>query len=276
MDPQASPREVKVDRTSFAALARLVHDRSGIHLRTGKEMLVVSRLTKQMRQLGMTSIGELVEHVRRGGEAELGELLDAISTNVTEFFRHPRQFAFLAREVRRAVAAGERRFRIWSSACSSGEEPYSIAMTVLHAAGGADVDVRVLATDISTRILRRAAAAEYPAEALEGLPRGFLGSFFEPPTPAGTRRVAPAVRRLVRLRHYNLSGRPLPLAGALDAVFCRNVMIYFDRDLRQRLVDQAARVLRPGGHLVVGQSESLSGLSHPHLVGVEPSIFVRR
>jgi chemotaxis protein methyltransferase CheR len=237
-------------------------------------MLVLSRLSKRMRELGLQGLDAYVGYLEQNFDQEIEGLINSLSTNVTNFFRHPEHFDFLANEIRARRNAGQRRFRFWSAACSTGEEPYSIAMTALHAHEGGGADVRVLATDISTRVLDVAMRGEYLAEELAAVPRPMMRWLGVAPGRPASRAVADEVKRLIRFRHYNLSSRPLPLDGVLDAVFCRNVMIYFDRELRERLVAQAARVLRPGGLFFVGQSESLSGLRHP-LRLVQPAVYQR-
>lgn len=272
--PSSSSSLPGCDDASFAELARLVRDSAGISLKPGKQALVLSRLAKRMREVGARDLAGFLRHLEAHYEEEIEGVINVLSTNVTNFFRHPEHFELLARRIREARAGGERRFRYWSAACSTGEEPYSIAMTALEAAGNGG-DVRVLATDISTRVLRVAMKGEYLAAELETVPRAMSRFVAEVPERRTARRVAEPVRRAVTFRHYNLSARPLPLEdGKLDAVFCRNVMIYFDRDLRQRLVSQAERLLRPGGLFFVGQSESLTGLHH-RLRAVEPSVYER-
>jgi chemotaxis protein methyltransferase CheR len=277
MEVVGSPSNVGVDAASFAKLTDLVWKTSGIKLREGKQMLVLSRLSRRVRKLGFDHLAEYVSFLATPAAAsELEGAIDAITTNVTNFFRHERHFDFVSDRTKRAISGGQTRFRYWSAACSSGEEPYSLAMTLHDAAGSGRLDVKILATDISTRILARAMRGEYEAADLGTLPDGYLRKYFHSSPGRSTSIVNDRLKESILFRHYNLSGRPLPIEGTLDGMFCRNVMIYFDRDLRQHLVDEAARLLKPGGCFFVGQSESLTGLRHPTLEAVEPSIFVRR
>lgn len=277
MESVGPSTNVGVDAASFAKLTDLVWRTSGIKLREGKQMLVLSRLSRRVRSLGFDHLSDYVVYLASpGAHAELEGAIDAITTNVTNFFRHERHFEFVAERTKRAISAGQTRFRYWSAACSSGEEPYSLAMTLVDAAGTGRLDLKILATDISTRILSRAMRGEYEAADLGTLPDGYLRKYFHSTPGRSTSVVNDRVKESILFRHYNLSGRPLPIEGTLDGVFCRNVMIYFDRDLRQHLVDEASRLLKPGGCFFVGQSESLTGLRHPALDTAEPSIFVKR
>lgn len=206
------------------------------------------------------------------GGGELVQLLDVISTNVTSFFREAEHFEYLRDDFTRRLDAGQTRFRYWSAACSTGEEPWSMAMTLAEAAAGRPCDLRILATDISTRVLGEARAATYPAERLAAVPRALRERWFE---PDGDRwRVKGALRSLVVFKRLNLSRPPYPMRGPLTMVFCRNVMIYFDRELRARLAGEFFRLLGPGDHLVIGHAESLTGIDS-RLRALRPSVYAR-
>jgi len=262
----------------FEAFREIVYDRSGIHLREGKEALVSARVGKRMRALGLTDYGQ---YLRRIKEDETGEeivqLLDAISTNVTSFFREPEHFDFLAARLGEWYAAGQRRFRLWSAACSSGEEPYSLAMTMREAFPENGVDARILATDISTRVLERSLPGCYRADKVEPVPPEKRDRYFERQGRGEETvfQVREGLRKPVLFRRLNLSQPPFPMRGPLDVIFCRNVMIYFDNLVRKRLLDEMYRLLKPGGYLMVGHAESLTGMMSEFKV-VKPSIYVKK
>jgi chemotaxis protein methyltransferase CheR len=262
-----------LDRYTFDRIRTLVSGRSGIVLRDDKATLVATRLHRRLRALGLSTPREYLAYLESDTSgAELTQLLDAMSTNVTYFFREPEHFELLGQLHRRWLAEGQRRFRYWSAAASSGEEPYTLAMSLL-AGGGPAADVRILATDISTAVLERAMIGAYSATAVEEIPPQLLERYFSP-DPAGGYVVGDALRRLVLFRHLNLTHLPFRLQGPLDVVLCRNVMIYFDQELRSRLVREFARLLKPGGCLVISHSESLAGIDSG-LEMVRPSLYLK-
>lgn len=272
-----------MDGALFNRFRQIARDTAGIHLGDGKESLVAARVAKRQRQLGIPDERDYL-HYLEGDQSgnELVHFLDAISTNFTSFFREPEHFELLDQIVREATAAPQHRLRIWCAASSSGEEPYSIAITVLEAAAGRPLDVRILATDISTRVLDHAQRGIYEAERLKPLSRKQLERFFcRVPDEDGVKaqgpryEVAAALRAPLVFRRLNLATPPLPMRGPLDVVFCRNVMMYFDRAVRQRLVEEIERLLRPGGYLLTGHAETLNGLS-TSLVAERPSVYRQR
>ena len=266
-----------LDAATFRKIADLVFERSGIHLKTGKESLVEARLGTRMRLFGITSYRGYLEHVLadRSGE-ELDHLIDSISTNVTSFFRHEEHFDVFKDFFRNTQSRGQRRFRVWSAACSSGEEPYSIAMTMLHEAAGGNLDAKILATDISSKILHKAIAGEFDKKTVATVPPELRARYLRAvPGKKDIVAVAPELKRMISFCPFNLSLFPYVMKGPFDAVFCRNVMIYFQDDLRQQIVDEIARLLRPGGYLFVGQSESLSTIDSSDYSVVLPSIYIR-
>jgi chemotaxis protein methyltransferase CheR len=273
----SSPQSVagNLDRATFQRIRDIVYARSGIVLKDDKATLVAGRLGRRLRELGLATPGDYLAFLERDRSgAELTNLLDAISTNVTYFFREPDHFELIAQLHSRWIAAGQRRFRYWSAASSSGEEPYTLAMT-LHSLGTSNLDLKILATDISTAILERAIAGVYPDKAVGEIPPQHLARYFrrqagEPPTYA----VTDELRALVTFRHLNLAVFPSPLHGPLDMILCRNVMIYFDQALRSRLVNEFARLLKPGGCLIISHAESLVGID-VDLKMVRPSVYAK-
>ena len=266
---------MEIDPKSFAAFRDLVYGRSGIVLADGKQALVGSRIGKRMRQLGLARFPDYLDWVKgEGGEEEMVQLLDAISTNVTSFYREPAHFGFLRSRLEEWLREGRARLRIWCAASSTGEEPYTLAMTVRECQPDPACDIRILATDISTRVLRTARAGVYPQAKIEALPPGSAARHFE---RVGGRQgqdwsARPELRALLRFARLNLAEPPFPMQGPFDFVFCRNVMIYFDNPVRQRLLAEFHRLLAPGGFLIVGHSESLTGLT-TGFRAVRPSIY---
>jgi chemotaxis protein methyltransferase CheR len=250
-----------IDPASFARLKTLIYDLAGIDIKPGKEALVSGRLQKRMRELGIDSFKHYLDRIAADPEGdEVVLLLDAISTNVTSFFREAEHFALLKTETARWVAAGQTRFRVWCAASSSGEEPYTIAMTMMEAIGSRKVDLRILATDISTRVLEMAKRGTYAASAINNVPPDLRKKWFLPDGDGRLVRVKDELRALVTYNRLNLAKPPYPMKGPIDVVFCRNVMIYFDNQVRSRIIGEVRRLVRPGGLLCVGHAESLSTL----------------
>jgi chemotaxis protein methyltransferase CheR len=255
----------------FNAIRELVHRVAGIHLVPGKEGLVRSRLSPRLRLHGLADFDAYLEFLDRDPSGtEFTHFLDVITTNKTSFFREPEHFALLEREILPAVAG--RAGRIWSAGCSSGEEPYTAAIVAREVLGSDADDLRILATDLSTRVLCRAREAIYREQDLVELPPGLVRRHFvKTPGAPESQRVVDATRQLVRFARLNLMG-PWPMRGPFDAIFCRNVMIYFTRDTQQQLVDRFSSLLAPGGWLFVGHSESLTALEHS-LRYVQPAVY---
>jgi len=254
----------ELDTRTFQAFRDLVYARSGIQLSEGKQSLVSARLGKRVRALGLDDFRDYLHHVESEGDGEeLVQLLDAISTNVTHFFRESSHFDVLRKLVDHWLNQGQRRFRFWSAASSTGEEPYTLAM-VLHQCfeGQGDIDWKILATDISTQVLKFADTATYPASRVRDIPPFLLDRYFDKNgrQESAVFQVKPELRRRVTFKRLNLSQPPFPLSGPLDLVMCRNVMIYFDNAVRSRLLNEFHRLLKHHGYLFVGHSESLTGM----------------
>jgi len=245
----------------FKRIAALLYDLAGISLPDSKATLVYSRLAKRLRNLGMRSFTEYCAFVASDkGHDESQEMLRALTTNVTRFFREPHHFDDLRQNVLEPVADKVRaggRLRLWSAASSSGQEPYSMAFTVLSVwPNAADLDIRILGTDIDTNVLATGREAVYDESLLEGIPAAARGQYFE--RDASDRRawrVCEAARSLVAFRELNLNGPSWPMKGPFDAIFCRNVVIYFDEPTQERVWSRFAPLVAPGGRLYVGHSE---------------------
>jgi chemotaxis protein methyltransferase CheR len=248
----------------FRRLSEIAKDRAGISLRPGKETLVAARIGKRLRALRLDTPGEYLHYLEQDGTGEeIVHFLNVISTNYTSFFREADHFERLREEACAWLAEGRRNIRIWCSASATGEEPYSIAM-VLREAMGPETQVSILATDISTQALDTARNGVYPAAALEQLPRPLLHRYFSVLQPGDAQQrqyqVTASLREMIVYKRLNLAHPPFPMRGPLDAVFCRNVMIYFEIAERSRLIAEAERLLSPGGLLFIGHAETLSGI----------------
>jgi chemotaxis protein methyltransferase CheR len=258
----------------FRQVGALVARVAGIQLPPGKESLVRSRLSRRLRALGVPTIAEYLELVERdASRTELAEMVDVLTTNKTSFFREVEHFRLLERTIFPALERTGNPIRIWSAGCSTGEEPYSIAMVARDTLRSAAARVRILATDISARVLQRARAAVYDGDVVEDVPAPLRQAHFEAASPAGSVRVVQPTRDLVQFARLNLMG-DWPMRGPFDVILCRNVMIYFDKPTQERLVARYAELLAPGGYLFVGHSESLSGLRHG-LSYVQPATYRR-
>ena len=256
----------------------LIYERTRIRLHDGKEALIAGRLGKRVRHHGLASLGEYVEYLRtRADDDEFTLVTDALTTNHTNFLREPDHFEFLVHEaVPQLRPPGRKKFSIWSSASSSGEEAYTMAMFLAeHYPAAQGWDWRITGSDISTKVLAVARRGVYSAERAEKIPRAWLTKYFQQGTGQweGQVRVKPELAQRVSFRQVNLIEtyeHPQPF----DIIFCRNVMIYFDRPTQEQLVTRLCRFLVPGGYLMIGHSESLNGLNLP-LRCLKASIYQR-
>lgn len=249
----------------FKKIAEILHSHAGIALAEGKAALVYSRLAKRLRSLGLRSFREycaLVEDAK--GVDERQAMMAALTTNVTRYFREPHHFDHLRDVVMPKLADRARRggrVRLWSAACSNGQEPYSMAITVLAALPeAARLDVKILATDIDPNMIAEGKAGVYREDAVEPVPLDLRRKWFKKvPVGNDTRwGVADELRELVSFRELNLIG-DWPMKGKFDVIFCRNVVIYFDEPTQERIWSRFAPMLEPGGTLYIGHSERVSG-----------------
>ena len=267
LEAPALPASIAVSDKDFLRFQALIHREAGIWLAPVKKALLVGRLARRLRELGLTSYGAYYERVVED-EAERIRMLDAICTNETHFFREPKHFEFLGERVfpawRAEADAGrrERRVRIWSAACSTGEEPYTLAMVLLHAFP-AGWDLEILASDLSTKVLDRAAAGLWPLEKSKEIPDTFLKAFMLRGYGAqeGLMKAGPEIRGIVRFARVNLVGDDWPVGTPFDLVFCRNVLIYFERQAKITVVERLVDRLAPQGYLFLGHAESLGGFT---------------
>ncbi len=253
-------REFTFTEEDFRYLSALVHRTVGIDLAEGKRDLLYGRLARRLRTLGLSSFTDYRTRLEGPtGADEINDLVNHVTTNHTAFFRERHHFEHFEKAVLEPWAKeGGSRLRVWSAACSTGEEPYSIALTVarsLPAAARESADVRILATDIDTRVLETAQQARFPQATRNQVPEAFKSLVETPAADHWT--VKPAIRDLLVFKRLNLLEN-WPMRGPFDVIFCRNVMIYFDMETKIKLVQRFAQLLRPSGLLYIGHSERLT------------------
>jgi chemotaxis protein methyltransferase CheR len=279
-----APRLRELSAAEFQQFATLIHDVAGISLHESKHSLMVRRLGARVQELGLTSFGDYYDHVWADGTGdELVMLLDLITTNETHFFREPVHFDLLEHRIfpqwLSDAAAGrrERRLRVWSAACSTGQEPYSLAMLLLaHFPATHGWHVELLATDVSTRALRVAQQATWSAEKAKEIPERYLTEYMLRGVGdnIGLMRATSELRHVVKFARMNLNDETYPVSGHFDLIFCRNVLIYFSTERRAAVIERLTERLTPTGMLFVGHAESL----HAHrtrLTPVIPTVYRR-
>ncbi len=263
-----------MDPKVFKNYRDLIYRTSGIFLTENKETLLTARIGKRLRALGFQDAESYYNYVIEDKtEGELGELLNAISTNVTHFFRESRHFEFLAKGVATASGDGSKKIRIWCAASSSGEEPYSIAMTILENLAN-PIKTEIVASDISTKMLQAAKFGAYRAQDIGGIRADLVKKYFQigKGRALSYYRAKAVLRDMVEFKQINLSTPPFPVEGGLDYIFCRNVMIYFNDELRGRLLANFHKLLKPNGYLILGMAESITG-RFGNFAPVEPSVY---
>ena len=264
-----------ISTDEFNRFRMLIYNESGISLSEQKKTLVASRLSRRLRDLDLSNFSDYYAKVTEDPtREEFTRMLDLISTNKTDFFREPKHFTFLRERIIPELEH-TKRIRIWSSACSSGEEPYTIAMTLFDTVRNpAGWDFKILASDLSTRVLEKAVTGIYDEERVRDVPpdvirRHFLRGRGE---SAGLLKVKSHLAEMIQFRRLNLMDDHFPIKSSLDLIFCRNVMIYFDRPTQEILVNKFHRYMKPGGYLFIGHSESLQWVRHP-FKSLAPTIY---
>jgi chemotaxis protein methyltransferase CheR len=273
--------EILSDR-DFHRISDVVYRYCGINLHDGKRELVRARIAKRLRCTGFHTSSEYLDHVLSEADGEeFTHLIDCLSTNLTSFYRESVHFDFLRERLlpemlERKRRAGVNRIRAWSAGCSSGEEPYTLAIELLSNTPDAQSwDIRILATDISMRVLKTAETGVYEAARVEAVPPLLRQKYLIPTHEDGhiMYQVAPAAQRLIRFARLNLM-ETWPFSGPFDFIFCRNVMIYFDKPTQQKLVNRFWDCLEKGGVLFTGHSESLTGVTHKFRY-VQPTVYAK-
>jgi chemotaxis protein methyltransferase CheR len=260
-------REFDFTQADFDSLRTLVKEQSGITLGEAKRELVYGRVSRRLRALGLSAFADYRRMLAGPeGQGEMIEFINAVTTNLTSFFRESHHFDFLRDDYLKKKAAdakGSRRLRIWCSAASTGEEPYSIAISVAEAIPEWERwDIRILATDLDTNVLQTCVNGVYGEDRVSGMPKSRLERFFDPVGDRAERKykVKPELARMISFRQLNLM-HPLPMKGPIDVIFCRNVIIYFDKETQRALFSRVAPLQRPGDVLILGHSESLLKVS---------------
>lgn len=264
--------------SEFEKIRCLVYEKCGINLHEGKKELVNARLQKRLQEGKFKSFGHYYRYViTEEGTDELIRMIDSISTNLTYFFREDSHFQkmtdLLPAIMEAALGRKTRILRIWSAGCSTGEEPYSIAVTILENLNKVPFDVRILATDISTRVLQIAESGIYPEEKTKDITPAILKKYFQKGegNRAGYCRVKKEIKDMVKFKRFNLMNLP-PQDIFFDVIFCRNVMIYFDKPTQEAVVNRLYNSLVKGGYFFIGHSESLTSLNH-HFKYIAPSLY---
>ena len=278
------PPHLSVSSALFQKFQKLIYSETGIWLGSSKTALLCGRLFRRLRTLEITSLQNYYELVSQPEQhQERARMIDAITTNETRFFREPRQFEFLVQKVfpRWHVDAERglrpKRVNIWSAGCSSGEEPYTVAMLLAkHLPADQGWDAQILATDISNRVLEKARKGVYPIARATELPKDLLHAFMLRGIAErqGEMKVKAEIQQMVEVRRLNLDQESDRVEGPFDAIFCRNVLIYFDAASKQRVVTSLIRHLMANGLLFVGHAENLNAVS-PELRSLEPTIYTR-
>jgi chemotaxis protein methyltransferase CheR len=263
----------------FGRLSRFIYDTCGIKMPEVKKTMLEARLQKRLRSLELRSFSDYCDYLfaPEGQEKELVQMLDMVTTNKTDFFREPDHFAHLTQQVLPDWIKKHPGLplSIWSAGCSSGEEPYTLAMVLSEfALKNPGFDFRILATDISTRVLEKAKTAIYPEASVEPVPKELKKKYLlrSKDRTSGMVRIVPELREKVRFRRLNFMDEDFGMREQLDIIFCRNVIIYFDRPTQEKLLQRFHRQMKMGAFIFMGHSETLSGLDVP-LVSVFPTVY---
>jgi len=253
---ETGEREFVFTVADFERVRKLIYEHAGISLSSAKQDMVYSRLARRLRETRLKSFGEYLALLERGDKAEWEKFVNSLTTNLTSFFREPHHFPILAEQLKKLQSKPA--IKIWCCASSTGEEPYSIAMTVVETFNSFNVPVSIFATDLDTNVLATAAKGIYASDRVERLSSERLNRFFvrTPGGQDGTFAVRPELRRLITFQRLNLLEPNWSVRGPLDALFCRNVMIYFDKPTQYKILKRFAPLMDNNGLLFAGHSES--------------------
>lgn len=255
-------REFIFTKENFDRICRLIYEYAGISLKPSKQHMVYSRLARRLRANSLDNFNDYLALLESGNKEEWEAFVNSLTTNLTSFFREPHHFPLLAEQAIRQ--RGQHTFSLWCAAASTGEEPYSIAMTLVDAFGSFAPPITIIASDLDTNVLAKAQAGVYPVERIEKLSEDMVKRFFLRGTgaQAGFVRVRPELRAMISFRQVNLLSPDWHIRGPLDAIFCRNVMIYFDKATQLKILQRFAPLLQPEGLLYAGHSESFNNAAH--------------
>lgn len=248
-----------ISKDHFDFIKSLLYDAAGINIPDHKQQMVFNRISKRIQNLGIGSLDQYIDflnHEKNGDE--IIHLINALTTNVTNFFREEHHYDHLKNELKNLCDAGQKKIRIWSAACSIGAEPYSAAIIAHEALSTiSGYDLRILATDIDTNALQKAREGSYPERLLKGLSKPYQKKYFIPgPKADDAIVVKPSIRNMVSFNYMNFNDTEWPMSGPFDFIFCRNALIYFDRQKQQEYVEKFIQLIRPGGFLYLGHSEN--------------------
>jgi chemotaxis protein methyltransferase CheR len=274
--------KAKMTNEEFRKLSQFITEHAGIKLPDVKKVMLQSRLQKRLRYLNMSSFKEYVEYVfsEEGIQNELIHMLDVVSTNKTDFFREPVHFEFLEKTLLPEYVSQfplNRPVKVWSAGCSSGEEVYTIAMTISEfKKDHPGLDYSLLGTDISTDILKKAINAIYKEEKVDKVPIDLKKKYLLKSKDRSRKlvRIVPELRKKAQYKRMNLMDNNYDLSDTFDVIFCRNVLIYFNRDVQEQVINKLTRKLRTGGYFFIGHSESIMAMDVP-LQQIKPTIFKR-
>lgn len=254
-----SNREFAMTDDDYQFISQTVYKECGIVLNELKRDMVYSRLARRIRAAKLNNFAEYIDYLQANKDTEFTDFINAITTNLTSFFREPHHFQFLQNKIipqLKAIHKTDKRIRIWSAGCSTGMEPYSIAMT-LQNRFPSNYDVKILATDLDTEVLQTAKEGIYDAQNVTGVDDDMLVKYFQKRSEQNRYRVKDQVRALITFKQLNLL-QGWPMQGPMDVIFCRNVVIYFDIETKNQLFARFAQLLRPNGYLILGHSETMS------------------
>lgn len=256
-------REFPMTVEDYNSIVRLSAEYTGISLNESKKNMIYSRLARRIRQLRLNNFNEYISYLTSNKDAELSDFVNTITTNLTSFFRESHHFDSLASNVIPELKRKhhkDQRIRIWSAGCSSGQEPYSIAMSLQRAGFPSSWDIKVLATDLDSNVLQKGKTAVYALDDIEGVDEKYIKGYILQSDKNPDIRIKESIRKYVTFKRLNLF-EPWPMKGPFDIIFCRNVVIYFDKPTQRQLFDKYADMLDVGGYLFIGHSENLHGIS---------------
>ncbi|WP_246624826.1 CheR family methyltransferase [Oceanobacter mangrovi] len=259
----SSSNEFYMSDRDFEQISRLASEHTGIVLGPHKRNMVYGRIARRIRSLGLSSFSAYLAYLEQHSREEMSNFINAITTNLTSLFREPHHFHYLQDQLLpelRQLNAGTKKLRIWSAGCSIGQEAYSIAMTIKRAGFPSDWDIKILATDLDSNVLETGHQGIYPADHAAQLDAALRKQFFLLSADKKSVQVVPELRKMVSFKRLNLLEK-WPMKGPFDLIFCRNVVIYFNKDTQRVLFDRFANHLRVDGRLFIGHSENLAGVS---------------